>query len=56
MIGSTEDSNTPDPSAWWAKAATSAPMRSAVVFGRSKATAGAAFDTLTCMMVRVLGP
>ena len=30
-------------------------MRSAV-FGRSNATAGAAVDTLTCMMVRVLGP
>ncbi len=56
MIGSIEDSKTPEPSAWWAHAVTSAPMRSAVVFGRSKATAGAAVDTLTCMMVRVFGP
>ena len=34
----------------------SAPMRSAVVFGRSKASAGAALETFTCMIVRVLGP
>jgi hypothetical protein len=60
MIGSEPDSNTPAglpfASRWCANAAMRVPMRSAVVFGRSKATAGAAFETLTCMIVRVLGP
>ena len=60
MIGSEPDSKTPAglplASRWCANAATSAPMRSLVVFGRSNASAGAAVDTLTCMIVRVLGP
>src|SRR5450830_436739 len=51
MIGSEPDSNTPagllvTGSMWCANAALSAPMRSAVVFGRSKASAGDALDTL----------
>ena len=48
MVGFWPDSNTPEPSAWCRNAARS--------FARSNAGAGAAAATLTCMIVRVLGP